>query len=360
MRGSHWLVVRGALIGTVVGGWTALWWIGLLVLVDRGFFLHSFAIPEEHAHLVDFSSGELVETIGAAFRIDPPTNLWQLAVLLVALCALAGVTTGFLAWVTRLDSKALALDALAWTARSACEPPSIAVLLTGLATPVLLSASEGAQWLWVALPVGSLWVIALLVQPLVLCREVVAARPGAARWWVGPFPVLRRLGLSAAFLALWVLSRLLPALLSLPLRVFGSLVAQVAGWYLLLLGVALLATPVRLQDLFRGVLRWRVLSPWLALHLVLLIAVPAVLAGPWGAAYVLHWKIVPVLATLLDSIGAELPSVWRFVLSSYRLIERFHWILFALPGFFIYWLAAGRVVWLGFRDGEGGEQGRVA
>ena len=92
-------------------------------------------------------------------------------------------------------------------------------------------------------------------------------------------------------------------------------------------------------------LRWRTLSPWLAMHLLLL-AVPFALVGPVTSIYALLWKVVPVVATLYEGNDLTLPLLWRSSVGCACFVGRYWHLLFGFSFLFLYWLGAGRVVWL--------------
>jgi hypothetical protein len=238
-------------------------------------------------------------------------------------------------------------------------PTACLVLIGPLAAFLAARAIDIVGFEVLGLVVLALVLVSVPVAPLALCRPDVAAPRVAGRWWSAScWPgwriagVVLLLGAGSALIELGLAAGPDEAG---PGIVFLEVVAQLASRVLILAIVVTLLSRDLSPLIRRSFLRWRVLGPWLA-YSILVSLLPILLLGPIGAAYLVYWRFLPVVASAHASYGIVLPAAWRISASVLSFVGQHLWLLLLMPGWFLYMLGAARVVWLSSgpsrREGE--------
>jgi hypothetical protein len=278
-------------------------------------------------------------------------------VLLVAACAGIAAAAACLLSALRVDPEHVARRSMTWSVRPFFRPNPYWLYCCAAVTLTNALDARLNWYVFVAiLAVVPLW---MAVLPLGILRRGVAFSTTGAGWWAPRWPGLQV-----------ILAALLPWLASVGIDIAADAVTGRLSWLVwlpvwLVNCVAALGASVALvlglspSELWRQGRRWlapRVLAPflWLGLRLALLWiwVVPATVCF-----YILLWKVVPVLATLLQSQGGSLPLAIAATVNILNWIGRFWWLV--LPPLWLPYqmLVSARFVALAFPGAEASKLG---
>ncbi len=354
------ILLWGGGSGALLGLWAAVWVNGFILAWDQGWLHPGIDLPERFLELVRIPTEVSLAWMASALGLPPTIGLWSLLLWMTGFGAAAGAGVASVGRLLRLDPAMTGFRSFAWSLRAATTPMPVVVSLSmmGLAgATVELESLSYDGWLgWAALGLlASFWLLLwLLGIPILACREDIAKRSHAPRWWrptwPGWVPVLIVLGIEALdHIPDWLLS-LIDADSGVPPRiVVTAIVFQIAMGILLFVGpLVQCAVLMRLDGSLLGhwirFFRWSTLGPWIALH-GWWITAALVFAPPIAAVYVWTWKVVPTLATIHESVLEEsLPYVHQLFINACNFIGNFWWLLFMVPVSFVFWFGTARFV----------------
>jgi len=360
MRNTGRQVVLGATVGGALGLWNGLWIAGVLIALRDGWLLCGMQIP---AQLVAFARIDPDAVLHPLFRFlpfDAPTDPPALMICCFLLGLLLGEVIGLTMGVSTIDPNGFSIRSLSWALRVFFSWPTLMICLTAMGAFSLAGVfARGTDTLWLIVPLASVALATPAIGvPLAICRVAIARCDSRPVWWIPAWPSWRVLGL---FVALEAISAAVVLLDNLALSLHWVL----AVCTLLLLAIAhaflsLLQATVLLQQSTDPVLntaslaRWTRIGPWVAYGFLFFVAGLATLIGPLAAAYVVHWRLVPVLATAYEGMGLLLPVWWRLFASLVTAIGDLWWLVLPAPVAILYWLGAARLGWrLGLHQPEG-------
>lgn len=354
------IILWGGGIGALIGSWWGLWISGFLLAWDHGWLHPGIKIPAEYVDLLQIPIEDSLGWVARILGLRPGSGLTSLLLWMTGIGAAAGAGAASIGRLLRLDPGMTAMRSFAWSLRAVTTPMAVAISLSVVALAGVAFALESILadgWLSSVL-LGVLVLVGLIVLfliiPIVVCREDIVGRSRAPRWWHLRWPcwmpVLIFLGIEALnYVPDWLLS-LVDADSGAPPRIVATAgVVDVAIDILLFVGplvqcVVLLKIGGSLIDLWRGFFRWPALGPWLALHgwwTVLALF----FAPPIAAVYVWLWKVVPVLATIHESVLDEsLPYVYQLFINACNFVGNFWWIILPAPLLLFFWLGTARFV----------------
>lgn len=354
------ILLWGGGAGALLGLWAGLWTTGFIAAWDQGWLHPGIEMPGKYADFGQIPAGVSLPWVASMLGLPPATGLWALLAWLTGFGAAAGAGFASFGRLLRLDPGMVALRSFAWSLRAITTPMAVAISLSMVAltgvTFALESPSYKWEYGWAVLVVPALvWLIVLfLVIPVIACREDIAGTSRAPRWWrprwPGWTPMLIFLGIEAMdHLPDWIFGLVdsnsgAPPRLVATATVFDFAVDLVLFVGPLVQCAVLFKIGGSLIDNLRRFFRWKSLGPWVALHgwwiVVALVFVP-----PVAAVYVWLWKVVPVLATIHESVLDEsLPYVYQLFINACNFIGNFWWIFLAAPLALFFWLGTARFV----------------
>jgi len=349
VNGTRIRVWKSATWGALLGLWTGAWLLAVPLVAE--WVTRTWGGMPDLVITRAWVASQITARLGLAFA-----PILSTFVLLVPACAGIAAVGTFLVQALKLGPGHLARASMAWALRPFIHPsPYWVYFFLAVSLGNVLPYNQLGWWVMVAmLAVVALW-MALL--PLGILRREVARTATGAGWWAPRWPGLQ---VVLAALVPWLAVDAIEAAADSatgwlwwstrpPLWLVDS-VAGLASCVALVVGLSL----PELWSERHSWLSWQVVGPFLRLVLRLgLLALWAV--APALCCYVLLRKVVPVLATLLQSQGGQLPLTIQATVSILNAIGRFWWLL--LPPLWLPYqlLASARLVTLALPEDAGFE-----
>ena len=344
---NNWkpIVLVGGGSGALVGLWTGLWIVGFLLLWSKGLLHPGVAVPEKYSGFLRVAPESVLALIWNILHLDLPTQPILLLFYLVAVGAVLGAVIVSTSRLTSLDPQSVGFRSFIWAVRSMFDWPVLLLCFGSIALVSVTTWTESIVLLFSVLPV--VLITAVLVIPISLCQPKVVARTSAADWWKPTWPGISAVGifLVIEFLAIFV--GYLQPMVPYNWIVFYAL--ALGAWFSLttiaplLQGKLLMAATSSERWDWQSTFQWRVIGPWIALHLWMLL-IPILCLGPFLAVYVWLWKVVPVLATILESRDMNLPDSYQVVINAMNLTGNFGWFLLLIPASLFFWFGIAKFI----------------
>ena len=339
---SIFLVGGGA--GALVGLWTGAWLVGFLHLWEAGRLTPGVDLPEELASHLRLAADDALSAAWRSFNLDLPTQPWLVLAGLVGLGFLIGALVVSSARLLALDPGALAARTLLWALRALVHWPAVLLIVASITLTIALLRVEEVVFAvaaWTAL-----MLVGHVLVPVAVCRASVVATTPAGEWWRPRWPDARALGaflfLDACALGVGYLNDHL-AEIGGAAAIALSVATALLAWPVPLLQGGVLMSTERPATTLRSLLTRRTIGPWAALNLWLLL-VQLICVGPFLAVYVWLWKVVPVLASILEHEGLRLPYLMQLTISGMHTAGKFGWLVAMVPLMLFTWLALAKLV----------------
>ena len=337
------ILLWGGGLGALFALWSGLWIVGFLVLWGNGSLYPDLDIPAEFAGFVRVPTDVALGSISRLLGLDLPTQPIAFLLLLTVLGTVAGAFVASVGRLSSLDQQSVGLHSLSWALRSTVSR-SVAVASLIPVVPITLVALTDSEALWFLMVpiIPAVWFI-----PVLICRPGVVTDLPALKWWSPSWPGFKVMAvyllIEFAVLALSYLLDLVPPHM---LTLFGL---TVLAWLALTAitplfqGSFLMASASKSRWMWKSLFAWHTLGPWIALNLWWSLVLAFCLA-PIISVYLWIWKVVPVLATILEGQGRVFPTPYLATINSINFFGNFGWMLVMIPTSFLYWFAAAKFV----------------
>ncbi len=343
MNNDNWkpILLVGGGCGGLIGLWTGLWIAGFLVLWEKGMLHPGVAIRPEYSDFLRMNSDDALSIVGAYLHLDLPTHPLTFLFLITFVAAAIGSVVASVSRLVSLDPESIGFRSFRWALRSMVFWPASLLSIASIAL-LFITISNDDIFL-----MATVLVIAFVAIPISLCQPAVVAGRFANRWWRLRWPGLSAVGIflaieifekGADFLRYQAMSGwiMVQALALVAYFLFSSIAPLIQG-------KILFAASSSEQTNWRSIFTWKTLGPWFALQLWLLL-IPALLIGPFLAAYFWLWKVVPVLASHLEASDMSFPYAYQVVIQTMNVIGRFSWVLFLIPASLLFWFSTAKFV----------------
>ena len=287
--------------------------------------------------------------------------------LFLLLCAIGGALFLLFLRLLKMDRQRLSLSALIWTFKSMFAWPGVFLWIGWTAVIIFFVFSLADKiynmWLVVAFLFG-LFVVPALLIPFIIFTPEFASRPIGNLWGSRPkWPGWKVVGVLFLLWLIWLPFSCLFgfgfALMehSLPLGILVSVfclpvdIVFTGVLSLMAVSVFLSRSANRVFPIRRFFL-WRLLGPWLAFDLyVLLLSCIFIFPVIFIASYMT--LIVPIIATFYKDCGMVTPFFFRTSLSLSVFVKDYWWWLSFFPGIVAGSLGMARLGWsLGLHEPE--------